>query len=158
MGRSHTLTVVKLVNQDKGQIARTILEALPEWFGKPDSLTEYVEAVEKQVMFVAFVRGEPVGFVALEKHNAINTEMAVLGALPHYHRKGVGRAIIEKVIDFVKAEGGRFVTVKTIAEEGGSAAYDETRKFYIAMGFEPLELFPDLWDPWNPCLLMIREV
>ena len=37
-----------------------------------------------------------------------------------------------------------------------SKAYALTRGFYAHLGFEPLEVFPLLWAPQNPCLQMIK--
>jgi hypothetical protein len=33
-----------------------------------------------------------------------------------------------------------------------------TRLFYEAIGFLPIEVFPTLWDPWNPRLLMLKRL
>lgn len=27
--------------------------------------------------------------------------------------------------------------------------YDETSRFYLALGFKEFEVFPNLWDEWN---------
>ena len=48
--------------------------------------------------------------------------------------------------------------VKTVAQKKNPAAYDETRPFYFAMGFTPLEVFPDLWAPQNPCLQLVTFI
>ena len=36
--------------------------------------------------------------------------------------------------------------------------FDRTRLFYEAMGFRALEVFPTLWDEWNPCLVMVMKL
>lgn len=36
--------------------------------------------------------------------------------------------------------------------------YERTRAFYQAVGFMRLEGFPELWDPDDPCLLMIKSL
>ena len=33
---------------------------------------------------------------------------------------------------------------------------DSLVEFYRSMGFAPLEVFPELWDPWNPCLTLVK--
>jgi hypothetical protein len=30
--------------------------------------------------------------------------------------------------------------------------------FYYAMGFKPLEVFPELWAPHNPCLQLVKFI
>ena len=45
--------------------------------------------------------------------------------------------------------------VKTV-ETGHYEEYDITNSFYQAMGYKKLEVFPDLWDEWNPCQIYIK--
>jgi hypothetical protein len=40
----------------------------------------------------------------------------------------------------------------------GADGRQETRKFYEAIGFVPLEVFPTLWGSENPCLVMIKNI
>lgn len=35
---------------------------------------------------------------------------------------------------------------------------EKTNKFYLSLGFKELEIFPDLWDKWNPCQIYIMAV
>lgn len=58
----------------------------------------------------------------------------------------------------LKAEGAHWLTVKTLAASHSDPHYAETRRFYEANGFEPLEVFPDLWGEDMPCLMMVRSV
>lgn len=48
--------------------------------------------------------------------------------------------------------------VKTLADTHPSEEFAQTRAFYRAMEFGRLEVFPDLWGPHNPCLLMARVI
>lgn len=36
--------------------------------------------------------------------------------------------------------------------------YDQTIGFYQSCGFAKLEVFPNLRDEWNPCLIMIKKL
>ncbi|KAB7124131.1 N-acetyltransferase, partial [Bifidobacterium longum] len=36
--------------------------------------------------------------------------------------------------------------------------YDQTIRFYESVGFERLEVFPTLWDAWNPCLVLVKKL
>jgi hypothetical protein len=47
--------------------------------------------------------------------------------------------------------------VKTLGPSRANAAYAATRRFYEAVGFEPIEEFSDLWEE-NPCLFMIKAL
>jgi len=94
----------------------------------------------------------------LDFDNDINTEIAVIGVLPSYHRKGVGRLLVKEAVKAVAETGGRFLTVKTMSDGSPNVFYAKTREFYLGVGFEPFEVFPDLWHPSNPCLLIVKEI
>ena len=49
-----------------------------------------------------------------------------------------------------------YLQVKTVAE-GSNKDYDRTNVFYRSLGFKKLEIFPQLWDPQNPCQILIKE-
>ena len=36
--------------------------------------------------------------------------------------------------------------------------YDNTNKFYISLGFKEFEIFPTLWDEWNPCQVYVMAL
>jgi hypothetical protein len=45
-----------------------------------------------------------------------------------------------------------------IEEAISQDVYVRTRRFYLAMGFRPMEEFTQIWDASNPCLIMIKKV
>ena len=51
-----------------------------------------------------------------------------------------------------------FLQVKTLGPSRPDEGYERTREFYAAMGFTPLEEIHGLWDPGNPCLIMIKHL
>ena len=71
---------------------------------------------------------------------------------------GIGKSLVEQSQVWLRQRGARFLQVKTVASTSDSAEYAETRRFYEAMGFTPLEVFPELWDPWNPALQMVKSL
>ena len=50
-----------------------------------------------------------------------------------------------------------YLQVKTVAE-GSNKNYDRTNVFYRSVGFKKLEIFPSLWDPQNPCQILIKKI
>jgi len=42
--------------------------------------------------------------------------------------------------------------------QGCYEEYDQTVAFYESLGFKKLEVFPTLWDEWNPCLIMVMPI
>jgi hypothetical protein len=57
---------------------------------------------------------------------------------------------------WLAAKNVRLLQVKTVAATSPSKAYAQTREFYSHLGFQPLEVFPLLWAPQNPCLQLVK--
>jgi len=72
--------------------------------------------------------------------------------------KRVGTELLERAEQYVTSQGARFLQVKTVADTSPSPEYAQTRQFYLAKGFTPLEVFPTLWDPWNPALQLVKAL
>jgi len=142
--------------QQRRNICLAILRALPDWFGSEVALLDYAHQCETLPVFAALEGKQPLGFVALKQHSKFTREICVMGALPEAHRRGVGRALLSACEETCRAEGTRFLTVKTLADTHPDEGYAKTRAFYQAMGFVPLEVFPLHWDEENPCLFMAK--
>lgn len=138
----------------KAEIARNILTALPDWFGIPESTAEYIRTCRELPVWAAFHGEQPVGFISEKQTSPRAAEIYVMGVLPQYHGKGFGSMLFEVLREDARRKGYGLLQVKTVAA-GRYAQYDKTRRFYEAMGFQPLEVFPTLWDPQNPCLVMV---
>ena len=82
--------------------------------------------------------------------------MHVLGLLPAYHRQGLGRRLVDVCERWLASEGVEYVQVKTIAPSKDCKPYAQTRAFYLSMGYRMLEEFPKLWDPSNPCVILVK--
>jgi ribosomal protein S18 acetylase RimI-like enzyme len=103
-----------------------------------------------------FAVGE-VGFLTLKQHNARAAEIYVMGVVPEQHRHGVGSALLAAVEAALRKRGVEYLQVKTLGPSRESENYAQTRHFYEARGFVPLEEFPDLW-PGNPALLLVKRL
>ena len=81
-------------------------------------------------------------------------ELYVMGILKEYHRQGIGRRLVEKAKELAKQKGYSFMQVKTV-QMGKYKEYDKTNRFYLSLGFKEFEIFPTLWDEWNPCQVYV---
>ena len=79
-----------------------------------------------------------------------------MGVLKNYHRSGVGTLLFNALENYAKSKY-KFLQVKTV-DEGKYDEYDLTVSFYKKVGFSKLEVFPTLWDKWNPCLIMVKNI
>ena len=137
-----------------------LLRSLPEWFGIESSLLEYVEDSRRLPTYV--VRdgeaGTIVGVLLVRRHFPAAAEVHLMAVDRSWHRRGVGRALLRAAQDDLSRDGVRFLQVKTLSESRPNEGYERTRRFYLAEGFSPLEEFPDLWDPGNPCLQLVKSL
>lgn len=140
--------------KEKTALARAILEGLPDWFGIPEAREEYIQNSASELFFAAFEGEAPVGFLTLKPTGEATAELAVMGVRKERHRQGVGRALFEAAKARAKALGYVFLQVKTV-QMGRYPEYDATNRFYLALGFREFEVFPTLWDEWNPCQIYV---
>ena len=75
-----------------------------------------------------------------------------------HHKQGIGKALFNRILQWAKERGYEYLQVKTLDESHPDMYYSITRKFYLSIGFRPLECFPVLWGEANPCLIMIRRI
>ncbi len=142
----------------KEEICLRILHALPAWFGDWKAARQYAKNTRAQFFLCALEDEEPIGFLAAEEHTDAACEIAVMGVLPEYHRQGIGCTLLRLCAHSYVARGYRYLTVKTLADTVGSASHVKTRAFYLACGFEPLEIFETLWNEENPCLYLVKPL
>ncbi len=141
-------------------VCRTVLAALPEWFGIPEATEEYCRESAKHLMAAAFRGPEALGFACAKLNNASTAELYVMGVRPESHRRGLGRRLVERLADELLAghPGLRHLLVKTLDASRENEEYARTRRFYEAIGFLPLDVIPEIWGPENPCLLLVKDL
>ena len=150
--------IIHEIAENKAQICDDILRSLPEWFGIEESLKNYIEETRSRPMFVS-KEGETVtGFLTLTLHNEFTGEIHVMKIRKEYHRKGIGKALAEYAVAYLLKKKYEFLTVKTLSPSRECPEYEKTRKFYLALGFKPLEEFKTLWGKDNPCLFLVKSL
>lgn len=133
-----------------------VLRSLPMWFGIEEALVMYADDTLRVPTFAAVEGDQIVGFVSLTEHFARAWEIHCIAVHAASRNAGVGRALVAHAEAWLVARKVSFLQVKTVAATSSSKAYALTRGFYDHLGFEPLEVFPLLWAPQNPCLQMIK--
>ncbi len=145
---------------EKIALVEEVLADLPEWFGRPEANRNYIESSKDLPVWGAFTEvGDieiPVGFVALQQTSPFTAEIFVIGIKQDFHRFGIGTQLVETVISHCQ-DKYLLLQVKTV-QEGKYQVYDRTVAFYRSMGFIDLEVFPELWDPETPCLVMVMPL
>jgi ribosomal protein S18 acetylase RimI-like enzyme len=141
-----------------GATCREILATLPTWFGIEQANESYIALAERSPAIVASSDGDDVGILVLVHHSAYASEVYLMAVRPEHHRQGVGRALLLHAEASLARAGVEFLQVKTLSARADDEGYAKTRAFYLAYGFRPLEEFPDLWDPQNPALQLLKAI
>ena len=146
---------VKDDNQKMAAVAE-VLKDLPEWFGIPESTQAYIEGAKDLQVWAAYQESDLAGFVSLSYSSEDCAEIDCLGVKKAYQ----GREIGSQLLATLESEANKnvdFLQVKTVAE-GSNKDYDRTNVFYRSLGFKKLEIFPQLWNPQNPCQILIKKI
>jgi GNAT superfamily N-acetyltransferase len=141
-----------------GAICHAILATIPDWFGMPASNAEYEALAETGPAVIALEGGTPVGLMLLKRHFATTLEVYFLGVDASRHRRGAGRALMDHAEAIARAEGRRFVEVKTQGPSAEYEPYERTRRFYEALDYAAVEELDVGWGPENPTLIMVKAV
>jgi len=143
---------------EKADLCEPVLRSLPEWFGIEEANLHYLDAIDRLPTFLALNGNQVMGFLTILQHYPKSAEVFVTGVLPQYHRRGIGRALMRKAEAYLSQQGVEYLQVKTLSESHPDEGYAQTRTFYLAMGFQPLEELKTLWDEANPALLLVKKL
>jgi GNAT superfamily N-acetyltransferase len=117
-----------------------------------------VESLSPFPAVVALQDGEIAGFLALEQHTPESVEIHVMAVEPRLHRKGIGGALAAWAERWCREHDVRWLHVKTRGPATPDPHYERTRRFYLALGFEPLFESLTLWGPEDAALILVKTV
>jgi GNAT superfamily N-acetyltransferase len=151
-------TQMRVQDHGSGEICRSVLATLPTWFGRPESVEDYVAKADEHPTVVATVDQDDLGILTMVVHTPYAAEVNVMGVRPEHHRRGIGRRMLAVAETWLRERDIEYLQVKTLSPRHPDPGYVRTREFYFAVGFRPLEEFPDLWQPENPALQMVKTL
>ena len=135
-----------------------ILRLLPDWFGIESATEQYISDIKNNQTFLAVFNQETVGFLTLTYFQDSAAEIHVMGIHPDFHHQGIGKELLQAAEHHLQEAGYQYLQVKTLSDRHPDPYYAKTRAFYLAVGFVPLQEFPELWGVENPCLQMIKKL
>jgi len=144
-------------DSEKENIARAILEDLQEWFAIPEGRERYIQDSAGKFFICAKEEEKPLGFLYLKQTGKDTVEIAVMGVLKQYHRNGIGRELFEFAKEIARRKGYSFIQVKTVRMEKNED-YDQTNKFFLALGFKEFDVLPALGNEANPCRIYVTAL
>jgi coenzyme F420-0:L-glutamate ligase/coenzyme F420-1:gamma-L-glutamate ligase len=140
---------------ERSRIAEAVLRDLPDWFGLEESTRAYIEHAAELPTFAVL---PDQAFLCVKHHTPRAAEVYVMGVRRELHRQGLGGALVAAAEAWCRANGVRYLQVKTLGPSRDSRGYARTRAFYEALGFVALEELHGLWDEDNPTLLLVKDV
>lgn len=136
-----------------------LIAGLRDWFGLLEANAKFLADLERLPSWAAVdAEGAVVGAVTLGESPGGNFELMFLAVRRDLHRGGVGRALVERVVDEARGRGGAVLHVKTLAPSHPDPGFAKTRAFYLATGFTPVFETDALWGPTNPALILVRAL
>ncbi len=137
---------------------RALIAALPEWFGIPEANAAYLRNLALLPSWVALTDKQVVGAAAVQRHFPGSWEIHFMAVHPAHHRRGVGRVLLERLEAEARADGARWLHVKTLGPSHPDPSYARTRAFYESMGFSPLFESTAFWGTANPALILVKAL
>jgi predicted N-acetyltransferase YhbS len=136
------MNVRRLVPSD-AEACDAVLASLPYFFGDPDGIEACARAVRTQRGWVAEDAGAIVAFVTIDAIFPETVEITWLAVRDGRRRGGIGRALVNEVVDDAVQNGAQLVVVETlgpsVAEPDVTDGYEGTRAFYARLGFLPVK-------------------
>jgi ribosomal protein S18 acetylase RimI-like enzyme len=152
MERIQEISIRKYESDDYDQLIN-IAKALPEWFTK-NGIGKMEIDLRYQTGFVALSGSEIVGFLSFFTIEG-EGQIGWLGVNPEFHRKGIGRTLLNKVISELKEAGIKTLQVYTLGDSVDYEPYTRTRAFYRSVGFKDFKCF-ETDDPECPEQLILK--
>ena len=97
--------------------------------------------------FGLFLEGKQVGFVAVEKADATLYYVERLAVLPKYRHRGYGKKLMEFAFEYIRANGGRKVSIGIINEQ------TVLKDWYEGLGFEEVSTREFAHLPFTVCFM-----
>jgi ribosomal protein S18 acetylase RimI-like enzyme len=155
-----TLTIRPLEVAD-APACDAIIASLPYHFGLEKGRRDCAAAVRSQRGLVAEHDGEVVGFLTTEPRFDAAAEITWMAVHATGRRRGVGRALMDRLAADLGAEGRRLLVVLTVSPNDPDEiedGYQATRAFYAANGFELAREFAGYWGDHDTPVLMVRAL
>ena len=128
------LTITPFHPDDQAAVKQLILAGLVEHWGfldptKNPDLEDIAASYRPGTFLVARLDNEIAGTGALIPHQAGTAEIVRMSVAPQHRRKGIGRRILDELLEQAQAQGYRQVILET------TDTWQEVIKFYLDCGF-----------------------
>jgi ribosomal protein S18 acetylase RimI-like enzyme len=151
---------IHVVRRRSAEDVRRILEALPDWFGDPEAIDNYVSAAgdtDYESSLATDDAGSVLGVALTRRHFPEAAELHLIAVHPSDRGKGIGRSLVDEVASGLAADGCILLSVHTVGPSFQNEPYAQTRGFYRQAGFTSVEEHVGL-DWSGPTLILVRPL
>lgn len=133
-----------------------IAKALPEWFTTGGVKHMSID-LRFQQGFVAVYDSRIIGFLSFFVNESV-ARIGWMGVLPEFHRQGIGRKLIERLISELKQAGVCELRVNTLGDSVEYEPYAETRAFYRRIGFKDFQRIKQDNPECPELLILVKNI
>ena len=168
-GDAHAMlavTIRRMTPADADEV-RYVGQRLPDFFTE-GGVKHLARSVADRPGLVAVYGGQIVGFVTYEIQSPATLEILWMAVLPFYQRRGVGRALVEKLADLARSgqlAGSKtpsgpidLIQARTLAATTDHAGYAATRAFYQSVGFQLADVEQGHWADGTDAAVYRRRI
>jgi N-acetylglutamate synthase-like GNAT family acetyltransferase len=146
---------------DAPGLCEPILRSVPDWFGIEEATRRYIENTAAMPTWIArrwtVTSGPIAGFATIQRHFPESAEIHCIAVHKDWHGRGVGTTLVRQIEHELRDLGVKVLQVKTMGPSKPNADYALTLRFYLSVGFVPLEEMHGLW-PGIPALVMVKHL
>lgn len=142
-----------------------IILSLPYHFKSAEGRADCTVAVRSQEGLVALVDDEVVAFLTFARHYTDTAEITGMAVRGDRRRSGIGRALIEELVNLARSEDRTLLLVTTLSANDPDDTpeppdgYQSTRAFYEKAGFSLARDMKDYWGPGTElAVLMVKPL
>jgi ribosomal protein S18 acetylase RimI-like enzyme len=130
-------------SEDYRDAVAALVHRLDRWF-EPDAFRLISAELRADTTLLAIDETDQViGFLIVLIEDEQAGRISWAGVDPAWHRRGVGRAMIEAIAEEAAQAGLTRLVVETISDQVDYEPYERTRAFYGGMGFQPYHEWGD---------------
>jgi ribosomal protein S18 acetylase RimI-like enzyme len=152
---------VRALGREDANACDGIVAGLPYHFADEQGRRDCAAAVRRDPGLVAVEGGEVVGFLTFVPRFDEAAEITWMAVRADRRRRGIGHALIDRLVEQLASEGRRVLLVLTVSPSDPGPepddGYQSTRAFYRSTGFV---LGRDLRGEWDAdtAVLMVRAL
>jgi len=121
-----------------------LTRSLHGWF-TPDCLEEVRAFCRRMPGLVAVDEAGTIFGYVLWQEGREEWEVHYLGVARELHRRGIGKILLERLLELAREKGALWLRVATVAPTEDYEPYAATRAFYEALGFTLQSMEPSGW-------------